>query len=153
MTIGQSLSFNVNATDPEGGPLSYSLDVAPTGATISASGGLFSWTPGPAYESTTNNVTVRATDSGSLSSTRSFTITVYPRPRGGITRSGSNVALSFGTIIGKTYRVEYRADLNGNPQTGWTTLGSTFVANNTTTTINDPVGGNTQRFYRLVQLD
>ncbi|OGT19669.1 MAG: hypothetical protein A2V90_05725 [Gammaproteobacteria bacterium RBG_16_57_12] len=65
----------MNATDTEGGTLTFSLDVAPTGMTINASTGLIQWTP-----SSTGNyqVTVRVTDLGGLFATQSFTITVNP---------------------------------------------------------------------------
>lgn len=75
-TVGQPYSYDVDATDPDAGDvLTYSLDVFPAGMTIDGTTGLIAWTPGAAGAS---NVTVRATDSGSLFATQSFTVTAQP---------------------------------------------------------------------------
>ncbi|MCP5160676.1 MAG: tandem-95 repeat protein [Hahellaceae bacterium] len=72
-------SYDVNATDPEGNTLTYSLTVFPTGMTINSSTGLISWTPTEGVLSA--NVTVSVTDGGldgAPAATQSFTITVTP---------------------------------------------------------------------------
>jgi hypothetical protein len=79
-TVGQAYSYDVNATDPDAGDtLTFSLDVAPAGMTIDAGTGVISWTPAAGQEGP-NNVTVRATDSGTpaMFATQSFQITVAP---------------------------------------------------------------------------
>lgn len=44
--VGTAITFDANATDPEGDTLTYSFDNrAPEGATINADTGLFTWTP------------------------------------------------------------------------------------------------------------
>lgn len=70
------LLFTAVARDAEAGPLTYSLDVAPAGATIAPDTGVFSWTPldGP----DTVSITVRVTDHGTppRSDSKTFTVTV-----------------------------------------------------------------------------
>ena len=74
-TVGVPYSYDVNATDPEGDALTYSLDAAPAGMTIDSTSGVISWTPAATGDS---NVTVRATDTGGLSATQSFVVSVEP---------------------------------------------------------------------------
>jgi hypothetical protein len=73
-TVGTPLTFIASATDSDAPaqPLTYSLDAgAPSGASINASSGAFTWTPTAAG---TNNVSVRVTDS--LGGTASETIQI-----------------------------------------------------------------------------
>jgi hypothetical protein len=57
--------------------LTFSLDAgAPTGASINASSGVFTWTPTEAQGPSTNTVTIRVTDNGSPSSSASETISI-----------------------------------------------------------------------------
>jgi len=86
-TIGVLYNYDVNAVDPEGDGLTYSLDAAPTDMQIDADTGLITWTPTAAGNPT---VTVRVTDDDAasvppggqppgpnpLSTTQTFTITV-----------------------------------------------------------------------------
>jgi hypothetical protein len=81
--VGGLLIFNVTFRDPDlpGQTLTLGLAAgAPAGAEINPSG-LFTWTPAIADASTTNTITVTLTD-GSLTATRSFTVTVgaFNRP-------------------------------------------------------------------------
>jgi hypothetical protein len=68
----------------------------------------------------------------------------------GIERSpNGDLALTWRTIPGKSYRVEYRNNLD-DPQ--WIPLGD-YLANGTALTIFDPIGTRQQRFYRLRELE
>jgi hypothetical protein len=148
VTVGQTLNFMVEATDPDAGQtLTFSLQNGPNGATISDSG-LFDWTPS-AQAPASNPVAIRVSDNGSpaLSATRDFT--VFVRSPATIQQNGSNVALSFPTISGRLYRIEYKNDLN---EANWTAL-TTQTATDSQIMINDDIGAHAQRFYRLVQLD
>jgi hypothetical protein len=72
--VGQTYSYDVNATDANGGTLTYRLVAPiPAGMTINQSTGLISWTPTVigAFP-----VTVRVTDVGGLFAQQSFTVTV-----------------------------------------------------------------------------
>jgi uncharacterized protein YjdB len=75
-TVGQAYSYNVNATDPNGDTLAYSLTTKPAGMTIKSWNGIISWTPTALGD---YDVTVEVSD-GDLIDTQSFTITVSPPP-------------------------------------------------------------------------
>jgi hypothetical protein len=72
-----TLTFTASATDTDlpGNTLIYSLLNAPTGASINASSGAFSWTPTEAQGPGSFTFTVRASD-GALNSDRTLTVTV-----------------------------------------------------------------------------
>jgi subtilisin family serine protease len=74
-TQGLVYSYSVGATDPDGNTLTYALTNPPTGMTIIAGSGLIKWTPTNAQVGS-KNVSVSVTDSGGLSATQSYTITV-----------------------------------------------------------------------------
>jgi hypothetical protein len=82
---GSLLTFTATASDADGDPLTFSLDGAPSGASIDPITGVFSWTPadGPA----THTFRVVVSD-GTLSAEEEITVTV------------ANVAPSVGTITG-----------------------------------------------------
>ncbi|MBM3240281.1 PKD domain-containing protein [Candidatus Poribacteria bacterium] len=76
---GKVYSYDVEAQDPDGNPITYFLDQAPNGMNINSATGLIQWTPvfsqvGP------NDVTVRVQDSPGASTSQFFTIVVTPRP-------------------------------------------------------------------------
>jgi hypothetical protein len=72
---GVLYSYDVEATDPDGDTLTYSLDVAPAGMSIDPASGLIQWTPA-ATQVGGNAVTVRASDPDGLFDTQSYTVTV-----------------------------------------------------------------------------
>lgn len=67
-------NYDVEATDPNGDTLSYSLTVFPTGMTINSATGIISWTPTESQIGE-NEVVVEVSDQYK-STTQSFTITV-----------------------------------------------------------------------------
>ncbi len=69
---GQNLSFKITATDPDGDPLVYSVDVLPTGASFTQQ--TFAWTPNY-NQSGKYTVTFRVSD-GSLTAQQNVMITV-----------------------------------------------------------------------------
>ena len=69
---GAAYTYDVEATDPNGDTLTYSLTTSPTGMTINSTTGVISWTPTAAGSF---DVTVEVSDSN-RSATQSFTITV-----------------------------------------------------------------------------
>jgi len=71
-TVGQAYSYDVEATDPDGDTLTYSLVGPPAGMTINFSTGLIAWTP---TTSGNYNVIVSVSD-GALFATQSFTVIV-----------------------------------------------------------------------------
>jgi len=65
--------------------------------------------------------------------------------------SNGDLVLSWETIHGKTYRVEYKNDLNDQQ---WAPLGGgDYLAAGSSLSILDPVGDIRQRFYRILQVD
>ena len=116
--------------------------------------GLFIWTPTAQQSPSTNLVTVRVADNGtpSLSAARTFQVFVITGPRlSGITRlPAGKISLTFGTVVGKTYRLEYKDRLS---DALWARLSPDTMAQSTSLTIEDDMGARAQRFYRVVQLD
>jgi len=71
---GAVYTYDVEATDPNGDILTYSLTTYPTGMTINSVTGVITWTPTESQIGE-NEVVVEVSD-GSKSATQSFTITV-----------------------------------------------------------------------------
>lgn len=84
LVLGQTLAFQIGATDPDLPPqtLSFSLGPgAPAGATVNSVTGLFTWTPDSAPDE--RHITVIVTDSGvpPLSAQATFRVVVNSAPR------------------------------------------------------------------------
>jgi hypothetical protein len=77
-TVGVTYVYDVEATDPDGDTLTYSLTTKPAGMTINSVTGVIWWIPYPTQLGN-NSVTVKVSD-GSLSITQSFKITVSTLP-------------------------------------------------------------------------
>lgn len=76
---GSLLTFTATTTDADrpNQTLTYSLDSgAPSGATINANSGVFTWTPNPSQGPASHPITVRVTDNGTPPMNDSETITV-----------------------------------------------------------------------------
>lgn len=73
--VGQPVRCQVEASDPDGDPLSCSLPAAPSGMTIDRTTCLITWAPS-ATQVGTHTVTVRVQDPGLLFDGETFTITV-----------------------------------------------------------------------------
>ena len=78
-TVGESYSYDVDATDPDAGEtLTFALTTAPSGMTIDATTGVIQWTP-TSTQVGNQPVTVQVHDTGGLAATQSFMIAV-PQP-------------------------------------------------------------------------
>lgn len=156
VTVGQTVAFTAQGTDFDipAQLLTYSLDPgAPVGAAIGPISGQFVWAPTPDQALSTNTITVRVTDNGipPLSAARAFTVVVRRPPTIVIDTTGpGQVALSFETIPGRTYRVDYKHALT-DPD--WTPLAPAAQVPGNSVSIQDNLGDDPQRFYRIVQLD
>jgi hypothetical protein len=153
----QLLLVNATAMDAEAPPqtLIFSLDPGvPAGATINSANGLFSWRPAAAETPSTNLITVRVTDDGAppMSGTTTFTVRVTPRPQvtGVAPLANGDYAITFVTVPGKTYRVEFK---NALEESNWQQLDADVVATGESLTVNDNLAANSQRFYRILVLD
>jgi subtilase family serine protease len=62
-----------------------------------------------------------------------------------VTFSNQSVCLTWGTLAGLNYQLQYATDL-----LHWSNLGTAFTATNTSASQSDPPGSDPQRFYRLV---
>src|SRR5262249_26787077 len=75
-----TLTLTVSATDSDSpaNTLTFSLLSPPSGASINASSGVFTWTPTEGQGPSTNTITVQVTENGTppLSDTKSFTVVV-----------------------------------------------------------------------------
>jgi hypothetical protein len=98
VTLGQTLTLTASASDIDvpAQSLTFSLgDGAPSGASINAFNGQFSWTPSAAPA--TNSVSVIVTDNGtpSLSATQTFLVTVYLPPTITVQMNAGQLKLSW----------------------------------------------------------
>jgi hypothetical protein len=154
--FGETLAFDAAASDPDqpAQALTFTLGPsAPTGAVIHATSGAFSWSPASAQSPSTNLISIRVADNGtpSLTAARTFKVVVGTGFRvSGISRADGEIHLNVGATVGKTYRLEFKDDLNA---ANWSPLGADQVATSTTLPFTDEIGANPQRFYRVRQLD
>jgi hypothetical protein len=108
LIVGQTLIFT-NSAVVATPPVTYSLGAAPAGAAITTNG-VFSWTPTCEQGSTTNEITIWATDSGTppLSNSMTFVITVSECVQLGIGSTvlqegqSGNVTVSLFSTVGIT---------------------------------------------------
>jgi hypothetical protein len=157
VTLGQTLTFTVSATDGEVPPqtLSFTLEGnVPSGATIGNASGIFNFTPTAAQTPGTNVMAVRVTDSGvpPLSASRTFTVFVIGPPRISALTPPQNgvVTLTVQVVTGKTYRVEFKNNLS---EANWSPLGGNRPATSPSLVVTDNIGAQPQRFYRVLILD
>ena len=154
VSLGQTFRLPITATDPDAPPqmLTFSLVAAPSGATMDARNGLFTFEPTEAPALV--YVTVQVSDDGQppARTTRSFHIHVgLPSPATiqGPTPEGQ-IRLTFDTIEGSHYRVEYKTDLS---EPVWTTWGDNLLAKGPSLFIEETILPGSQRFYRVIRLD
>lgn len=78
--IGEPYSYRPVASDPDGDPLTFAVQSAPSGMTLNTQTGALSWTP---TDSQLGNhpVSLRATDDGGLATVQSFNVNVQPANR------------------------------------------------------------------------
>lgn len=151
---GRLMQWVVDATDSESPPwgLTFILEPgAPTGASIGTASGIFTWTPAVEQAPSTNTIGVRVTDNGvpPLSAVRTFTVTVYSPPR--VTALDflpeGQLSLNWQTVPGKSYRVEYKDDLNA-PE--WSSASPAMAATGKSLSFTNSLGAGPQRFFRIV---
>jgi hypothetical protein len=94
---------------------------------------------------------VRVTDNGSpqLSTNRTFTVTVGgPLHITNIALSPTNsVTITWDSVVNKTYRLQYKTDLNA---TNWTDVAGDISAAGPSAIHTDAPLTNGQRFYRVL---
>ncbi|MDB6025961.1 MAG: putative esterase [Verrucomicrobiales bacterium] len=144
---GGIVTFTVEATDTDvpTNTLTFSLQgTPPSGSTINASSGVFSWTP-PGNVSSTNIITVRVTDNGTPALFDERDLTIY------VTATNTAPTLSLGTARATESVVTFETFTNNTPNeqvmfkkpsNSSTTIGfiDTAAANSTTVTTSFPGG-------------
>jgi hypothetical protein len=152
---GSPVVVTASASDPEAPPqtLNFSLDASPTGASIDPGSGVFNWTASAADVGTPKTVTVRVTDNGtpSQSAVQSFTVTVVsPVVIASAVVANDTITLSWNSIPGQTYRVQYKENLT---DADWTDLTDVMADAETASVVGGLVndtGPIPQRFYRIL---
>ncbi len=97
-----NFSFTVSANDLDGDALTFSLETwAPNGANINPTNGVFTWSPTEAQGPSTNDISIRVTDSGSpnLSATQSFRIFVLEINSAPSLAQPTNQIVTTGTLL------------------------------------------------------
>ena len=150
-TKGQILTLRFTATDADipAQRLTFSLGPgAPTGTSINATNGVFTWPVPSSAGVSTNTITVIVSDSGKPSRTdsRSFDAIAIDSIVGSLRFNSNSAAISWNTIAGLSYRLQYKNDLD---DVVWTDLPE-MVASNTTLTAADLLSPtNKSRFFRI----
>jgi hypothetical protein len=153
--IGQTVQFTATATDADSSyqTLAFSLSNAPAGAGINPASGLFTWTTTDAIAPGTNVITVRVTDNGTppLSDAQTFSVFVAGPPQftGVKPVTGGQVQISFATLPGQHYQVQFKDRLTDST---WTSLGEIISGTGSPASVSDNLTGQPQRFYRLLAL-
>jgi hypothetical protein len=158
VNAGELLSFTNTASDEDlpANVFTFSLDDgAPVGASIEEATGVFKWTPTAAQAQSTNTMTARVTDNGMppLSDAKTFRVVVYGPPVelrivGTPSVVDGNFSFTWQAQAGRTYRVQYKSDLD--PATSWSDLPDSVTATGPTATYEDKTNGNAgQGFYRV----
>jgi hypothetical protein len=154
VNAGATLVFTNTVADADipADTLTFTLLAGPDGASLTPAG-VFSWMAPQSSALLTNAVVLRVADDGTppLSATNSFSIIVVPPPRilsAGF--SGGRVRVRWSSYPAKTYRVEYKDDLNA---VTWTPLGADLVAGGYSYSAFDSNPSAQQRYYRVVQLN
>ncbi len=151
--LGQLVQFVATATDAESAyqSITFSLSNAPSGARIDPSSGLFSWVTTNGLVASTNSITVRATDNGTppLNDSKTFAVFIAARPQfaGTVVQNNSQLQLTFGTILGQSYQVQFKTNL---ADASWTNLGGSITGTDSQRNVSDDITGAPQRFYRLL---
>ena len=149
LILGQSISFAASASDVDQPPqsLTYKLGAgAPSGSQINPTTGQFTWTPVAPFS---NAVHLIVTDNGvpNLSATQSFIVTVASTPTVGAAHvSGNQFKLTFPTLSGQTYQIEFKDNLSA---TNWTPLGSPIIGTGVPLSVTNSISATPQRFFRL----
>jgi uncharacterized repeat protein (TIGR01451 family) len=133
VSLGSPFSLTASATDSDGDNLTFSLDNAPTGATIEANTGRFNWTPDTLG---TFNATIKVTDDGipPLSDEETISITVVPATNLSITQTASSQKVVAGGQMTYTLTVHNAGPEAANMVKVEDTLSTAVIYNSATGT-------------------
>ena len=100
-------------------------------------------------------ISCTAWDASLNTNTCSFTVTVtvaVPPTITDVSYSGGTFSLSFATVSGLIYTVEYAVDMDGSlvgEGIVWPALNPSVTGDGAVHTVSDPSAGPTKRFYRV----
>jgi hypothetical protein len=162
IVIGGTYAYDVDATDPDGDAITFSLNQGPTGMTIDPDTGLLEWTPGATQEGQFA-VEIYATDSRGASAIQSYQITastnhnptiLTPPPTSG--------------AVGETYRYRVWAQdadfdslsyalniapagmtIDANGEINWTPTADQVAVHDVELSVTDGNGGETLQTYQI----
>src|SRR6185312_6525943 len=157
---GMTLTFTNSATDPDIPTNTLTFDVfpGPSGASVGSTNGIFTWTPDSSFTGTTSSVTVVVTDDNPgavntrhLSDAKTFQVYVAPPPSfGSAALSTGALTLTWSSIPGTSYRVQYDSQLGDN--SNWADLPPDVLATDIISSKTDTNLTDMQRFYRVLVL-
>lgn len=154
VSAGDLLTFTNTASDADF-PVDLTFSIspgAPPDSVIDPATGVFTWlTPSDSLDST-NSITVVVSDNGTPERTasRTFTARVVSRTlKFSQTDSNGNMSLSWNTVAGRKYQVQFKSDLS---DATWTDFGPQIVGDGNLVTQNISVTDGTQRFYHIAEV-
>jgi hypothetical protein len=146
---GETVRIVFQASDPDQQAITFSLDPGtPATAVIDPVTGVFTWTTSSDVTPGPHVFTVRASDSGvpPLSATQNITINVLSPLALGVTAvNNGTLQLSWPTVAGRSYRLEYTDDVVAGI---WTTFGVDIPGTGAAFSLSAGVSTEA-RFYRL----
>jgi hypothetical protein len=152
VNVGGTLTFTNAATDNDPTrKLTFSLVDGPSSASVGVNNGIFTWQPGPSYNSTANSFTIQATDDSVPPLTASQTFSVYvgnvlaPATIGVPQFVDGHFQFQVSGPVGPTYSIDATPLL---PAAQWTNL-ATFIPTNSPFIFTDPNSLQNQRLYRV----
>lgn len=144
-----ALTFTATDTDIPAQQLAFSLAAgAPAGCSINTTNGILSWlipgSPGLA----TNTIKVIVTDSGKPPKTNSITFKVIAIDSivASLAPAGNSASLSWNTVPGLTYRLQYKNDL-ADP--AWINQPEVLATTTNLSAVDSGMATNKTRFYRI----
>jgi N-acetyl-anhydromuramyl-L-alanine amidase AmpD len=164
LKVGSTLEFTASASNPDGypgEPLAFNLDAdAPTNALLNEVTGAFLWAPDSSFAGTSNVITVSVQDAPTNGANAKITtqdisinviadtVGVQSVDGGAVVTSDETAALSWDAVVGKSYQVQYKENLEDRD---WTALGAPITAIRTTETVA-VTNELKERVYRIVEL-
>ena len=151
VNVGQTVAFTASATDTNQPPptLTFALLAGATNATLNPNSGAFSFRPLVTQANSTNDFTLKVSDSGSppLSATQSFFVTVNPLPLPQLASAGwskGQFGLQVSGQAGPDYEIQTSTNL-----TQWSAV---FKTNSPAMPFSwqDLAATNSAGFYRVV---
>ena len=150
LNVGQTVNFtNIASDNDPARKLAFTLDLAPTGASIALETGIFNWRPPLTAAGTTNQLLVRVTDDSPvpLSDSCAFSITVNPLQPvvlGPIGLANGQFQLQITGPIGPDYILQATTAL-----TNWSNLQTSSPAFMPFDLTDPTANSTTNRLYRI----